>query len=65
MEVLLTVLIGSNLKQNEDPSCPNSGGNFEFTIRSWCSFSFSKIPGVITPMRGVIALSFFVVPEHT
>ena len=28
-------------------------------------FPFPKVPGVITPLRQVIALSFFVVPEHT
>ncbi len=28
-------------------------------------FPFLKVTGVITPLRRVIALSFFVVPEHT
>ncbi len=31
------MLIGSNLKKNEDPSCPTSGGNSGFKIWSWCS----------------------------
>jgi hypothetical protein len=42
---LPTMLIGSNPKNNEDPSCPTSGGNYEFEFWSWC-FHHVEIPKV-------------------